>query len=87
MQSSSVDPNGRPRWQDVKVAVDEGELFVFARSRRARDLRGRWKMVGAADDGKGKRRIYEIRSETGDMASLRVPGNSRCVPVLDDLVP
>jgi len=87
MQRSTGDETGRPRWQDVKVAVDDGELFVLARSRRARDLRGRWRVVGAVDDEQRKRRIYEVRGDDGDGASLRVPRTSRCVPVLDELIP
>ena len=87
MQLTPVDPNDRPRWHDVKIVVDERELHVFARSRRAADLRGSWRVVGAVNDDSKRRRIYELRSHNDDSASLRVPSKSRCVPVLDELVP
>jgi len=44
-------------------------------------------VVGANNDPERRRRIYEVRSTNDDGASLRVPSNSQCVPVLDALVP
>ena len=87
MQLVPLDAHERTRWHDVKVSVDEGELFVFARSRRAGDLRGTWRVVGAVDDPAKRRRIFELRNRNDDAASLRVPQNSRCVPVLNQLAP
>lgn len=87
MQRAPLDDADRPRWHDVKVAVDAESLFVFSRSRRASELRGDWRIIGVSDDAAKKRRIYELRSTNGDPASLRVPVNSRCVPILDQLVP
>jgi hypothetical protein len=87
MQLSPDDPLDRPRWHDVKIAIDDRELYVFARSRRAADLRGNWRVVGAVNDDTKRRRIYELRSQNDDAASVRVPLKSRCVPVLDELVP
>lgn len=87
MQLVPLDAHERTRWHDVKVSVDEGELFVFARSRRAGDLRGTWRVVGAVDDLSKRRRIFELRNRNDDAASLRVPKSSRCVSVLNELVP
>jgi hypothetical protein len=87
MQLHPHDANERTRWTDVKVSVQEDELLVYARSRRSRSHRGVWRVVGANDDPERRRRIYEVRSTNDDGASLRVPSNSRCVPVLDALVP
>lgn len=87
MQLHPQDPSERPRWHDVKIAVDGRDLYVLARSRRAINLRGNWRIVGAIDDDEGRRRIYELRSLNDDAASLRVPLKSRCVTVLDELVP
>ena len=87
MQLVPLDAHERTRWHDVKVSVDEGELFVFARSRRAGDLRGTWRVVGAVDDLSKRRRIFELRNRNDDSASLRVPQSSRCVSVLNELVP
>ncbi|MFM7392696.1 MAG: hypothetical protein ACKOJG_07945 [Actinomycetota bacterium] len=87
MQLTPNDPRERPRWHDVKIAIDDRELFVYARSRRAADLRGNWRVIGAITDEAKKRRIYELRSANDDGASVRVPVKSRCVPVLDELVP
>lgn len=87
MQLVPLDVHERTRWHDVKVSVDNRELYIFARSRRASDLRGTWRVVGAVDDSAKKRRIFELRNANDDAASLRVPIKSRCVPVLDELVP
>jgi len=87
MQLAPNDPHDRPRWHDVKIAVDDRELFVSARSRRAANLRGSWRVVGTVNDEAKKWRIYELRSANDGAASVRVPQKSRCVPVLDGLVP
>ena len=97
MQLSPATLEDRPRWFDVKVGVSEGELFVFSRNHRARDLRGTWRVTGATNDDAKKRRIYELqmtdRANARDMraadttAALRVPKSSRCVPVLDAMIP
>ena len=87
MQLHPQDPRDHARWQDVKVGVQEGELLVHARSRRARDARGVWRVIGVVGDKDGKKRVYELRSSNGEGASLRVPARSRCVLVLDALVP
>jgi len=44
MQLAPLDVHERTRWHDVKVSVDDGELFVLTRSRRAGDCaaRGEW---------------------------------------------
>jgi hypothetical protein len=86
MQFVPTSHDDKARWFDVKVGVSEGELFVYARSRRARDLRGTWRVIGASNDDSKKRRIYELRGANDDAASLRVPQSSRCVPVLDGLL-
>lgn len=87
MQLVPDDVHERTRWHDVKVAVDDRELYVFSRSRNSRDLRGNWRVVGATNDDSARRRIYELRNANDDAASLRVPQRSRCVHVLDDLAP
>lgn len=87
MQLLPTEATDKPRWHDVKVAVDESELIVLARSRHARDLRGGWRIVGAVNDDQRKRRVYELRGRNDDSARLRVPLHSRCVAVLDPLVP
>jgi hypothetical protein len=85
--STGVDNSTRARWHDIKVGVNEDELFVYARSRRSASLRGVWKISGVTDDEKKRRRLYEVRASDGAAAVLRVPLRSRCVPVLDALVP
>jgi hypothetical protein len=85
--SAGADDSARGRWHDVKIGVNEDELFVYARSRRSASLRGVWKISGVTDDEKKRRRLYEVRASDGAAAVLRVPLRSRCVPVLDALVP
>ena len=87
MQLHPQDPHENARWHDVKVSIQEGALLVYARSRRSRELRGVWQLLGATNEAKRDRRIYELRNSNGDTSSLRVPTKSRCVPVLDSLVP
>lgn len=86
MQMTAVELHERSRWHDVKVTVDDDVVFVVARSRRARALRGSWTVIGASEDARGKRRIYELRGGQADTAVLRVPRHSRSVPVLDRLI-
>lgn len=87
MYEHPYDVSDRPRWRDVKVSVTESELLIFARSRKSKDLRGVWKITGAMSDDSKKKRLYELRSSGAVTATLRVPQNSRCVPILDALVP
>ncbi len=87
MQEYSDDPGQRPRWHDVKVKVDDGELLVSARARKSSSLRGVWKVVAAVSVDEKNRRLYEVRSTNDVNATLRVPQSSRCVPLLDRLVP
>ena len=82
-----ADNTTRARWHDVKVAVNDDELLVYARSRRSASLRGNWKISGVTDDPKKHRRLYEVRASDGAAAVIRVPMRSRCVHVLDALVP
>ncbi len=82
-----ADDSTRARWHDVKVAVNDDELLVYARSRRSASLRGSWKLSGVTDDPKKQRRLYDVRASDGAVAVIRVPMRSRCVPVLDALVP
>jgi len=86
-QSVDADNSTRARWHDVKVGIDDDELLVYARARRSASLRGTWKICGATDDSKKQRRLYEVRASDGGAAVIRVPMRSRCVPVLDALVP
>ena len=55
--SAGTDDSARGRWHDVKVGVNEDELFVYARSRRSASLRGNWKVIGVTDDPKKHRRF------------------------------
>jgi hypothetical protein len=82
-----TDNSTRARWHDVKVGINDDELLVYVRSRRSASLRGNWKICGATDDPKKQRRLYEVRASDGAAAVIRVPMRSRCVPVLDALVP
>ena len=52
-----------------------------------RRLRARSSVAPMTRHTPRKRRIYELRSSNLDGATLRVPAKSRCVPVLDALVP
>ena len=87
MQKHPENVDDRSRWWDVKVGIDGNDVLVFARSRRSGTLRGVWRVVGAANDDDKKRRLYELRSTNDEGATLRVPQSSRCVAVLDRLVP
>jgi hypothetical protein len=87
MAEATSDVQERPRWRDVKISVVEDELLVYARSRRTAHLRGVWKIIGASNDDAKKRRFYELRSTSDSAAIIRVPQSSRCIAVLDALVP
>lgn len=82
-------PEGRPRETRVMVMPD-GLLHVSVK-RMMRRHHSRWVLVGKAPDPPKKLQVYlaQLRADgqtLPTMLSLRLPHNSRCVPVLDALL-
>ena len=75
------------KWVEVRVLVDGNLIIVSGRGRKARALRGKWKVSYSADIETDRRRHYVIvrSGETGSNALIRVHATSRCIAVLDAL--
>jgi hypothetical protein len=83
----SLDNATTDKWTEVRVLVDGKEIFISARGRKAKALRGKWTLSYSADAQDARRRCFVIvrSSETNPKALLSVPATSRCVAVLDAL--
>jgi len=83
----SLDSALTDKWSEVRVLVDGKEIFISARGRKAKALRGKWVLSYSADAQDARRRCFVIvrSSETDSNALLSVPATSRCVAVLDAL--
>ena len=82
-----LDSATNAKWVEVRVLVDGKLIIVSGRGRKARALRGKWKVLYSADIETDRRRHYVIvrSGETGSNALIRVPATSRCIAVLDAL--
>ena len=82
-----LDSATNAKWVEVRVLVDGNLIIVSGRGRKARALRGKWKVSYSADIETDRRRHYVIvrSGETGSNALIRVPATSRCIAVLDAL--
>ena len=82
-----LDSATNAKWVEVRVLVDGKLIIVSGRGRKARALRGKWKVSYSADIETDRRRHYVIvrSGETGSNALIRVPATSRCIAVLDAL--
>ena len=82
-----LDSATNAKWVEVRVLVDGKLIIVSGRGRKARALRGKWKVSYSADIETDRRRHYVIvrSGETESNALIRVPSTSRCIAVLDAL--
>jgi len=71
------------------VVLPDGMLHVTRKAglRRQQTL---WRLTGRSPDPPRRKQVY-LAERNGDlgreMLAIRLPANSRCVPVLDDLLP
>lgn len=76
------EPEGR--WREMRVAVDGTTVTLSSRGLGSLALRGIYRARGKSPQPPKRRAIYILEGERRIL--LRVPANSRAVPVLDALV-
>lgn len=74
-------PDGR--WREMRVAVDGTTVTLSSRGLGSLSLRGTYRARGKSPEPPKRRAIYILEGERRIL--LRVPSNSRAVPVLDAL--
>jgi|GEM_PF-4682208 len=76
------EPDGR--WREMRVAVDGTTITLSSRGLGSLPLRGTYRARGKSPQPPKRRAIYILEGERRIL--LRVPSNSRSVPLLDALV-
>lgn len=71
-------------WSEVRLFVDEDNILVRTRGRRASDLRGEYKVVGKSPSPPKKREIYILRGEKE--VCIRIPTDSRAIATFEELL-
>jgi hypothetical protein len=83
------EPEGRPK--ETRVAVlDNGRLQLSQRRMMRGTLDETWTVAGKSDSPPKKRAVYVLHAEgddgSGGQLALKLPENSRAVPILDELI-
>lgn len=76
------EPDGR--WREMRVAVDGTTVTLSSRGLGSLSLRGTYRTRGKSPQPPRRRAIYVLEGDRRIL--LRVPANSRSVPILDALV-
>ena len=71
-------------WNEVRLFVDEDNILVRTRGRRASDLRGEYKVAGKSPSPPKKREIYILRGEKE--VCIRIPTDSRAIATFEELL-
>ena len=72
-------------WNEVRVFVDEDNIFLRTRGRRGSDLRGEYKVVGKSSSPPKKRQIYILKGDKE--VCIRIPTDSRAIATFEELLP
>ena len=70
-------------WREMRAIVDHGDLRLSARGMRGRDMYGDYRVVAKSEYPPKGKVVYICDGPS--RVVLRLPANSRAVPVLDDL--
>ena len=73
-----------PTWNEVRLFVDEDNILVRTRGRRASDLRGEYKVVGKSPSPPKKREIYILKGDKE--VCIRIPTDSRAIATFEELL-
>ena len=73
-----------PTWNEVRLFVDEDNILVRTRGRRASDLRGDYKVVGKSPSPPKKREIYILKGDKD--VCVRIPTDSRAIATFEELL-
>lgn len=76
------EPEGR--WREMRVFIDGNIIALSTRGIGSSGLRGTYRAKGKSPEPPRRREIYILQGEYRVL--LRVPSNSRAVPVLDGLL-
>ncbi len=70
-------------WREMRAIVEGGNLRLSARGLRGREMYGEYLVVGKSEDPPKGKAIYICAGPA--RVVLRIPANSKAVPVLDGL--
>jgi len=79
---SRNEPEGR--WREMRVLVDGSTVILSTRGLGSLGLRGEYQVQGKSPEPPRRRAIYILSGQR--QLLLRIPSNSRAIPVLDSLV-
>lgn len=83
-QHLSAPQNSPTSWSEVRVFIDDDEVILRTRGRRAVGLRGEYRVVGKSPSPPKKREIYILRGEKEVL--LRIPTDSRGIATFEGLL-
>ncbi len=73
-----------PRWNEVRVFVDETTVILRTRGMRTTGLRGEYRVVGKSPEPPKKQEIYILRSDKE--VFIRIPRDSRAIKTFEGLL-
>ena len=73
-----------PRWNEVRVFVDETTVILRTRGMRTTGLRGEYRVVGKSPEPPKKLEIYVLRSDKE--VFIRIPRDSRAIKTFEGLL-
>jgi len=73
-----------PRWNEVRVFVDETTVILRTRALRATELRGEYRVVSKSPAPPKKQEIYVLRGD--NEVFIRIPRNSRAIKTFEELL-
>lgn len=76
------EPDGR--WREMRASVDGESVTLSTRGLGSLGLRGVYRVRGKSSQPPKRRAIYILEGERRLL--LRIPSNSRAVPVLDSMI-
>lgn len=79
---SRDEPDGR--WREMRASIDGESLTLSSRGLGSLSLRGMYRVRGKSPQPPKRRAIYILEGERRLL--LRLPDNSRAVPVLDAMI-
>lgn len=79
---SQDDPSGR--WREMRASIDGATVTLSTRGLGSLTLRGDYRVRGKSSQPPKRRAIYILEGERRLL--LRIPSNSRAIPVLDSLI-
>lgn len=73
-----------PRWNEVRVFVDDNTVILRTRGMRTTGLRGEYRVVGKSPAPPKKQEIYVLRSDKE--VFIRIPKDSRAIKTFEALL-